>query len=195
MLSVWSFKVHPCGYQCHNSLISVAAFYEWEIAHCILVPHLVWALISRWRFCWLCVLAIGYSSVLVFLGVHVPFHWWFYIGLSVGMQILGFVPLDHSPPPQAFRDCPLHWLLPQTIVVSVSIVTGGFWYLIVILLTFLQQLGMLSILSCGECLSSFFSLKGLKKTYFWQLASWKSVVFGIYFCRSHSRTLPENSCH
>ena len=39
----------------------------------------------------------------------------------------------------------------------------------------------------------FFSLKGLKKTYLWQLASWKSVVFGIYFCSSHPRTLPESS--
>ena len=39
-LSVWSFKVHPCGSQCPNSLISVVTFNEWEIVCCIYVHFL-----------------------------------------------------------------------------------------------------------------------------------------------------------
>ena len=51
-LSVWSFKDHPCGYYCHNFLISVMAFYKWGIVYCRHVPHLVSALVPQCRFCW-----------------------------------------------------------------------------------------------------------------------------------------------
>ena len=39
-LSVWSFRVRPCGSQCPNSLISVVIFNEWEIVCCIYVHFL-----------------------------------------------------------------------------------------------------------------------------------------------------------
>ena len=73
--SVWPFKVHPCGGHYQNSLISVVYVYGWATVHCTYRPHLVQALTSWWRFCWLFVLVIGvWASVLV--RVQVPFDQW-----------------------------------------------------------------------------------------------------------------------
>ena len=62
-----------------------------------------------------------------------------------------------------------------------------------------QQLGMPSILFGGAdlvwlCLL-FFPLNGGRTVYLWQLASWKSAVFGIYFFGISRRTFPEGNCH
>ena len=66
-------------------------------------------------------------------------------------------------------------------------------------LAFLQQLGMPSILFGGAdlvwlCLL-FFPLNGGRTVYLWQLAPWKSAVFGIYFFGISRRTFPEGGCH
>ena len=51
---------------------------------------------------------------------------------------------------------------------------------------------MLSILSCVWGFWVFFSfLKGHEDTYLLQLSSWKSSVFGIYFCNIFPRAFPE----
>ena len=58
-------------------------------------------------------MAAGCTAAVVFLGVHVPFIDGFlgiHIGPRVGMQIVGFVPLDSF---FFFSHLELHWLLPQ----------------------------------------------------------------------------------
>lgn len=50
-LSVWSFKVHLCGYRWHKFIISLFFWGGWIIIHCICLLRLE-AFICRWRFCW-----------------------------------------------------------------------------------------------------------------------------------------------
>ena len=86
-LSVWLFKVHPCGSQCQNFLILVLVFHGCVTVHHIYVPQLVSPFICQ-NFCWFFFLAIETSAV-VLIWVHVPFidNFFLDINSAVGMSI------------------------------------------------------------------------------------------------------------
>ena len=80
-LSVWLFKVHPCGSQCHNFLILVSVFHGY-------VPQPVLQFICQ-NLCWFSVLAIE-TSAAVLVWVHVPFTDTFFLGYKFSCGNVNF---------------------------------------------------------------------------------------------------------
>ena len=81
-------------------------------------------------------------------------------------------------------------------LVRMAILIGWIWFLVVILIhispVIIRDAEHLVLWPFGFCFSFF---RGCEENWPLKLASWKSVVFGIYFCNTCRRTFPEGSCH
>ena len=83
-------------------------------------------------------------------------------------------------------------------LVRMASLTGGIWFPIVVSIgvpAAIRDAVHLLLWWRFACFPPcFLYIKGCEENLLWQLASWNSVVFGIYFCNPHPGRFPEGSC-
>ena len=104
------------------------------------------------------------------------------------------IPMEHVG---GFHHLPALSLVHCLHIVRITILSDGIWFLVVVLIGIPSVINsMLSILSHDHSVVflSFF-LKECEENWPLKLASWKSVVFGIYVCNTYRRTFSDGSYH